>query len=112
MRLSFFRRLTLALAVLLCGFGLLVGLVGRHILAHQAHETLQRLSRGLARHIVEHWPAISQGNTERRALDEVLGMLMVVNPAIEVYVLDAQGRVSAYLGDAQAVRLAQVAGDI
>lgn len=111
MRLSFSRRLTLVLALLLCGFGALVAVVGRQLLAHQEQETLQRLSHGLARHIVEHWPSVAQqpdGAAERRALDEVLGMLMVVNPAIEVYVLDAGGRVRAYLGDAQAVRQPQI----
>jgi len=111
MNISFSRRLTLVFAGLLCGFGLLVGLVGRHVMNTQERDTLQRLSHGLARHIVEHWPAVAHsagGDAERRALDEVLGMLMVVNPAIEVYVLDAQGRVRAYLGDPLAVRQAQV----
>jgi len=111
MNISFSRRLTLVFAGLLCGFGLLVGLVGRHVMNTQERDTLQRLSHGLARHSVEHWPAVAHsagGDAERRALDEVLGMLMVVNPAIEVYVLDAQGRVRAYLGDPLAVRQAQV----
>jgi len=111
MNISFSRRLTLVFAGLLCGFGLLVDLVGRHVMNTQERDTLQRLSHGLARHIVEHWPAVAHsagGDAERRALDEVLGMLMVVNPAIEVYVLDAQGRVRAYLGDPLAVRQAQV----
>lgn len=109
--LSFSRRLTLVFAGLLCGFGLLVGLVGRQVLNTQERDALQRLSHGLARHIVEHWPAVAHstgGDTERRALDEVLGMLMVVNPAIDVYVLDAQGSVRAYLGDPLAVRQPQV----
>ena len=109
MRLGFTARLSLALAALLCGFGALVAGVGARALATQQQETLQRLSRGLAQHIVEHWPGLaSHGTVERRALDEVLGMLMVVNPAIEVYLLDAEGRVSAYLGDAAAVRQPRV----
>jgi signal transduction histidine kinase len=111
MQLSFSRRLSLVLALLLCGFGLLVGLVGHAVLIKQEMETLQSLSQGLAKHIVEHWPSVTHSSNsaaERRALDEVLGMLMVVNPAIEVYVLDSQGRVRAYLGDPKAVLLAQV----
>jgi hypothetical protein len=35
-------------------------------------------------------------------------MLMVVNPGIQVYVLDADGRVEAYIGDPGMVRQEQV----
>lgn len=105
MRMGFTARLSLALAALLCALGAVIAAVGTQALAMQQQETLQRLSRGLAEHIVEHWPGLAaNGAVERRGLDEVLGMLMVVNPAIEVYLLDRNGRVTAYLGDAAAVR--------
>jgi len=109
MRLGFTARLSLALAVLLCGFGALVAAVGTRTLATQQQETLQRLSHGLAQHIVEHWPGLAaNGAVERHALDEVLAMLMVVNPAIEVYLLDPEGRVTAFLGDTAVVRQRRV----
>ncbi|HUG25661.1 sensor histidine kinase [Piscinibacter sp.] len=111
MKPSFSRRITVAFALLLTGFGLLVALLGRQVAVEHEHETLQRLSHGLARHIVEHWPAVSRppgDESDRAALDEVLHMLMVVNPGIEVYVLDAEGRVRSHAGDANAVRLPQV----
>ena len=108
--MSFTARLSLALAALLCGFGALVAAVGARVLAGQQQETLQRLSQGLAHHIVEHWPALSQPVNAAMpgTLDSVLDMLMVVNPAIEVYVLDAQGGIRAYLGDRSAVKLHRV----
>lgn len=108
--MSFTTRLSLALVALLCGFGALVAAVGARVLETQGQETLQRLSHGLAHHIVEHWPSFSQPAevaTPGR-LDSVLGMLMVVNPAIEVYVLDAQGGIRAYLGDPKAVKQQRV----
>lgn len=107
MRPGFTARLSLALVALLCAFGALVAMVGARALATQQQETLQRLSAGLAAHITEHWPGLSQpvdGTTGRRSLDAVLNMLMVVNPAIEVYLLTPEGRVQAYLGDPGAVR--------
>lgn len=110
-RLSFAQRLALLLAALLCGFGAVVGLVGHQALKHREQETLQRLSFGLANHIVEHWPAVSRsvgGLDDKLALDKVLDMLMVVNPAIEVYVLDATGYVKAYLGDPKSVVQPQI----
>ncbi|MEO6277332.1 HAMP domain-containing sensor histidine kinase [Roseateles sp.] len=112
MKLGFSARLSLALVALLCSFGAGVALVGARALETHQQETLQRLSQGLARHIVEHWPGLNEaqgGDADRRSLDAVLDMLMVVNPAIEVYLLEADGRVRAYLGDPQAVHQSRVA---
>ena len=92
MRLGFARRLTLTLALLLLGFGSLVALLGRHVAAQQDQETLQRLSSGLAGHIVAHWPEVrSQDGSDSAARAELLRMLMVVNPGVQVYTLDADG---------------------
>ncbi|MBO3708033.1 MAG: HAMP domain-containing histidine kinase [Candidatus Accumulibacter sp.] len=110
-RRSFTARLTLALALLLLAYGAFVGVLGRHVAAEHEQEALQRLSHGLARHIVEHWPEITltdSDQADRAARAAVLSMLMVVNPGIQVYVLDADGRVEAYIGDPGMVRHEQV----
>ena len=109
MRLGFARRLTLTLALLLLGFGTLVALLGRHVAAQQDQETLQRLSSGLAGHIVAHWPEVrSQDGSDTAARAELLRMLMVVNPGVQVYPLDADGQVAAYIGPPGMVRTPQV----
>jgi signal transduction histidine kinase len=113
---SFTTRLTLALALLLLTYGALVALLGRHVASEHEQESLQRLSHGLARHIVEHWPqiaAVDQGQAQRdqadrAARDALMSMLMVVNPGVQVYVLDADGRVNAYIGEPGMVREHQV----
>ncbi len=108
---SFTTRLTVALALLLLAYGAFVALLGRHVATEHAQESMQRLSYGLARHIVEHWPQIAlaePAQADRVARGELLSMLMVVNPGIQVYVLDAQGRVQDYIGDASMVRQPQV----
>jgi len=108
---SFSRRIVLAFALLLLGFGLLVAFLGHRVTLRHEQETLQRLSHGLARHIVDHWPQVTrstEGPIDRASLDDVLHMLMVVNPAIEVYVLDSTARVRAYLGAPGEVRDPQV----
>ena len=111
MKRSFTARLTLALAVLLLAYGALVALLGRSVTAQQGQESLQRLSHGLARHIVAHWPQVAAPADERAdgaARAALLQMLMVVNPGVHVYVLDADGRVSHYIGEPGMVRQAQV----
>ena len=104
---SFSSRLTLALALLLLGYGALVAALGRHVAAEYEQESLQRLSHGLARHIVEHWPQITVADrheADRQARATLMRMLMVVNPGVQVYVLDADGAVAHYIGEPGMVR--------
>jgi signal transduction histidine kinase len=117
---SFTTRLVLALALLLLGFGTFVALIGRHFAHEQAQESLQRLSHGLAQHIVAHWPEITaaapagaengdgQDRDEGAARKALLQMLMAVNPGVQVYLLDADGRVRHYIGEPGMVRQHQV----
>jgi signal transduction histidine kinase len=108
---SFTTRLALALALLLLGYGAFVALIGRQFAHEHAQESLQRLSHGLARHIVDQWPEITaadpagDGGAARKAL---LQMLMTVNPGVQVYLLDADGRVQHYIGEPGMVRRHQV----
>ena len=84
---SFTTRLTVALAVLLLAYGAMVAVLARQVAADHEQESLQRLSHGLAGHIVGHWPQVTAAN--RDAADEaaraaLLSMLMVVNPGVQV----------------------------
>jgi hypothetical protein len=62
---SFATRLTAALALLLLAYGALVA-CWAGMSAEDEQESLQRLSHGLARHIVAHWPEITSGRPRRR----------------------------------------------
>jgi signal transduction histidine kinase len=108
---SFATRLSLALALLLLAYGAFVALLGRQVAAEQEQESLQRLSYGLAKHIVGHWPEITSPNrdgAESSARGALLSMLMTVNPGVQVYLLDVDGRVQHYIGEPGMVRQAQV----
>jgi signal transduction histidine kinase len=109
---SFARRLTLALSALLLAYGAVVAGIGRTLETAHEQEALQRLSHGLARHIVEHWPEATAGSAadepEAAARAALIRMLVAVNPGIEVYMLDADGRVATYLGEPGMVQRHQV----
>lgn len=108
---GFAARLIWAMAGLLLAFGLLVAVLVHVTAAQREQESLQRLSYGLAQHIVAHWPEITlvdPREADQAARDALLGMLMVVNPGIQVYVLDADGAVNAYLGEPGMVQQHQV----
>jgi signal transduction histidine kinase len=109
-------RLMFCLGALLVAFAALVAMLGKNLAREHELESLQRLSRGLARHLVEHWPQVAATSAdqkslslaERSAREKVLDMLMTVNPGVQAYVLDAEGRVDAYLGEPGMVRVETV----
>jgi signal transduction histidine kinase len=113
----FATRLALALGLLLLGYGAFVALIGRNFAQEQAQQSLQRRSHGLAQHIVSQWPEITAAGpaTAAGASDAdgvtrqaLLHMLMAVNPGVQVYLLDAAGRVEHYIGEPGMVREHQV----
>lgn len=66
-------------------------------------EVIQDLSRGLAAHIARNAVLMDADGLKPEALRQLFGQLMVVNPSVEVYLLDGQGHVVGH--DAPAGRL-------
>lgn len=111
LRSSLAARLTLTLLLLLVGFGVLVASLSHNVIKQYQDEELQRLSHGLAQHIVEHWPEITtpdRDTADREARQALLSMLMTVNPGVQVYLLDADGKVNAYIGEPGMVRREEI----
>jgi signal transduction histidine kinase len=105
---SLYRRIALTFSALILLFGGLCG--GLDLVAAKNHqqEIIQRLSRGLAEHIAVHWPLTKGGEFDEKAVSELFHMLMVVNPSIELYLLDSKGTILAYDAPPGRVRLKEV----
>ena len=89
---------TLLLA-LQCGVMLAVV---QHYNAQTGLETTQRMNLGLARYVVEHQgPGLInlQGQPDRARMKELALHVMMINPSVEVYLLDGEGRVLAHALD-------------
>ncbi len=105
--MSFASRLTAILALLLLGFSVTMAGLGSRLAESRGAEALQRLSAGLALHVLEHWPVVSARGVDaddEGARKRLIEMLMTVNPGIQVYTLDAEGRVQSYFGPPGMVR--------
>lgn len=59
-------------------------------------EVDQRLNRTLASHLASEEILMTRGRIHQQALERVFHMLMVINPSIEIYLLDPEGRILAY----------------
>jgi len=95
-----FRSLYSKLAAVLTGLFCLVGLsfvvVTMFSTEMYQQEVNQRLNRKLAEHIVTQKLLMQNNRVNEGALEEIFHMLMVINPSIEIYLLDTEGNILAF----------------
>ncbi|WP_367374265.1 sensor histidine kinase [Pseudomonas lini] len=93
MRLTLTQRLSLVFAVLLlvcCGTSAWMQVRSNHM--HEL-EVVQGLSRDLAQHIAHDTVLMDRNGPMPNAVRELFSQLMLVNPSVEVYLLDTGGRI-------------------
>ena len=90
------RRLGLVLIALFAIVG--AGVLGSSLVSHRLflEEVDQRLHRDLATQLVKEDSLMIDGEVQAGALDHVFHLLMVINPRIEVYLLDTAGQILEY----------------
>lgn len=94
-RLTLWQRLSLAFTLLLLACCGLAGWLQVRASGQHEQYTIQQLSRGLAQHISSHSVLLDPNGIDRNNLGKLFDMLMVVNPSIEVYLLDTKGKILA-----------------
>ena len=93
---SLYSKLAAVLAVLFFLVGLSFVAVTVFSTGMYQQEVNQKLNAGLAEQIVSGKILMQNNQVNRGALDEIFNMLMVVNPSIELYLLDPEGRIMEY----------------
>jgi two-component system OmpR family sensor kinase len=95
-----FRSLYSKLAAVLAGLFFVVGLsfVAVAVFSTEMYqqEVNQKLNRKLAEQIVSQWLLMKENQANEKALEEIFHMIMVINPSIEIYLLDPTGEILAY----------------
>ena len=102
------RRLGVVLVGLFAVVG--AGVLAASLLSHRLflEEVDQRLHRDLAAQLVKEDSLMIDGQVQAGALDHVFHLLMVINPRIEVYLLDTAGRVLEYHAPPGRVQLERI----
>jgi len=93
---TLYSRLALTLFVLLCVVGLVLNQLIRHSSDMYQQEVSQKLNSRLAENIADDQPLIQDQQVNRAALNALFDQLMVINPSIEIYLLDLQGKIMAF----------------
>jgi signal transduction histidine kinase len=102
---SIYGKLSLALLALLAILGalyLLVTLVTTRVFLQEVN---QNLDHDVAEHLVSEVILLEDGEVRQDALKDVFHMMMVVNPSIEIYLLDPEGTILAYSAPPGKVKL-------
>lgn len=96
------------LALLLLGLFFVVGVLLFAVVTLSTEiyqqEIIQRLNRGLAQDILAEDPRLSRGRADGQVLRDIFKQLMVINPSIELYLLDTTGRILAFSADSSRIR--------
>ncbi|MCI0526751.1 MAG: HAMP domain-containing protein, partial [Nitrospira sp.] len=93
---TLYGKLTAVLLGLLCLIGILYVVLTLFTTRMYLQEVTQKLNRALAEHLVSEKILMREGQLNEKALEEIFHMLMVINPSIEVYLLDPNGSVLAF----------------
>jgi signal transduction histidine kinase len=104
LRASLFFRLSLVLFGLFLLLAVVAALITRHFALSYQQEVAQRINREVAVYIAKELDATGQDPFDARSLEELFKYVMIVNPTVEVYLLDAAGNVRALAGDPAALR--------
>jgi signal transduction histidine kinase len=91
--MSLNRKLLLAMLVVLVGLGVGYVSLSNWSNARYSQEVTQRLNAMIAQYVVAEEDFFANGTANLDALQHVAQMAMIINPAVEVYLLDAGGRI-------------------
>jgi signal transduction histidine kinase len=90
------RKLSAVLLLLFCAIGGLFVAAMIMTTGLYNQEVSQRFNRSLAAHLAADRELIRDGRADEAAAAQVFHMLMVVNPSIELYLLDGEGRILSF----------------
>jgi signal transduction histidine kinase len=105
---TLYARLSLGLVVLLSVTGLLYALISNTITRNYLQEVNQQINRNLAHDLVADRNLVAEGRIDQQALSDTFRQYMVINPSIEIYLIDLAGNILSYSADPGKVKRKRV----
>ena len=106
---TLYSRLALALIVILFTIGIVYALLGLFMTRHYQQEVSQNLNRDLASHLIIDRKLLHDGMLDQEAIKQTFMHYMMVNPSIEIYLLDGNGKILSYSAEPGKVKRGRVA---
>jgi two-component system OmpR family sensor kinase len=105
---SLYTKLAIVLLLLFVLLGVTILIVTQFASDMYQQEVVQKLNRDLAKQIVAQKILMENNQISEKGLKDVFSMLMVVNPNIEIYLLDPAGKILAFSAPPGKVKLDRV----
>lgn len=96
---TLYAKLSLSLTALLVAVGVLYTLLSLSTARYYLQETGQKLNLDLAKNLVADRKLVHDGRINQKALSSTFMEYMVINPSIEIYMLDLDGTILSYSAD-------------
>ena len=106
---TLYSKLAVTLFAVICLIGVALFMLVRWSSEMYQQELAQKLNHDLARNLVSESALLNQRRINRAALQDVFHALMLINPSIEVYLLDPTGRILAYSAPHEKIKRMRVA---
>lgn len=101
---SVYARLSLGLFVLLTVVGLVYTAISLVALSRYQASVNQELNRNLAMNLVADQNLVDNGELNFDELDNLFSLYMSINPSIEIYLIDPEGRILSYSADPDKIK--------
>jgi signal transduction histidine kinase len=105
---TLYAKLSLGLVILLIAIGLIYAFISNTITRNYLQEVNQQFNRNLARDLVADRNLVAEGRIDQQALSETFRQYMVINPSIEIYLIDLDGKILSYSADPGKVKRKRV----
>ena len=105
---SLYAKLSVVLVLLLAVVGIIFLLVARYATDNYYQEVTQRLNGPIAMYVTQEHPLIENGIVNHAALESLAHQAMIINPTVEVYLLDPHGKILAHAFPPEEIELKKV----
>ena len=106
-----FWRLSLVFLFIIIGIGSLYIYLTVHTSRTYFDEVNQKLHRDIASYTLNEVTPLVDGNVDTNAIQEIMHSMMVINPSVEVYLLDLDGKIVTYVAPYKKVKMKSVSLD-
>ena len=101
-------KISATLLLLLALLGVVYVAVSAYTAQHFVSEMNQQLYGDVAKHLVKETQPIKNGQPDTAATHDIMHSIMVVNPSVEVYLLDTTGKIIDYVVPNSTVKMERV----
>ncbi len=103
-----FWKLSIVFLLIIIGIGSLYIYLTAYTSRTYFDEANQRLNGHIAAHTVKEVTPLINGNVDTNAIQDIMHSMMVINPSVEVYLLDMSGNIITYVAPYKKVKLEKV----